>query len=537
MIAQIHFYGSITAAVLCFLIGFFVFLKNPKSKLFRIFFFMNFVLGFWFGANAFSMYFFEDFTVSLLWFRIAYISVPFTSVAFYHYFVRMFRKKINLLLGLYAISITEVVFVWLYDGIGKGATAIQNVGIVWKGMPLFSYFLLFGMLKFLIITGYVVVLFYREYKKETVALKKEQLKILTILYGLVIFGMLEWLVAFNIPLHGAWMIIPFWTAFYGYVIINYGFMGIETIAHKTIAWVIVSVCLMIPFLISIFLIRDWLRSLSLVNITLLALGCFYLFSWIKEKIQPKIDHFFHKRAYDYDKAIISLVETVSSKIELKEISHPLLICINNTLYPKGLGLLIITNGAFIVSGSKNLSKLKEGDVLFDMNDELFRIFLENKEIIIKGRNENDRNLENWMLDNDIELLVPIIVKNEVLGFLCMGKKENLKLYGDYDLRFLSGVGKSVGVFMKNSLLYSSLMLESRNEREKIEKIVEERTAELNRKNLELTKFNKIVEERTIELDQQNIKLTRFNKIAVDRELKMLELKKEIRLLKEKLLNQ
>ena len=93
---------------------------------------------------------------------------------------------------------------------------------------------------------------------------------------------------------------------------------------------------------------------------------------------------------------------------------------------------------------------------------------------------------------------------------------------------------SVHTTMEDLTGRKKIELEMQNIHDKLEKRVEERTAEISKSNALLRQ--EVVERKQIEekLEVKILELEKFEKIAVGRELKMVELKKKIKELEEKL---
>lgn len=221
---------------LCVLsMGIFILSKNRKSKVYIVFFWMTLVISLWFFGNALSMFYFNNFELALFWFKFGYTGVPFISVAYYHFYLVQFRDKKKVLYLLYTICILEVLYLWFLNDIKTGAYVLPNVGVIWRGMPPFSYFLLFSMVKYIAITGVTAISFLKEYKKENMFLKKKQLKFLTIVFSIAIMGGIEWLVSFDIPIHIGWLVIPLFVGSIAHAIIRYRLMDIKIVFSRTLA--------------------------------------------------------------------------------------------------------------------------------------------------------------------------------------------------------------------------------------------------------------------------------------------------------------
>ena len=103
--------------------------------------------------------------------------------------------------------------------------------------------------------------------------------------------------------------------------------------------------------------------------------------------------------------------------------------------------------------------------------------------------------------------LPLVIQGRVIGVLGLGSEASRDF--EKQSRFLEILATQAGLSLENALLFEKVEQHS----EELEERVRERTADLEKKTRELEKFNKLF---------------------VDRELRMVELKKEIKKLREKL---
>lgn len=487
-----HPYLSGLSAASLFLIGAFVLIKNTKSELYRIFFWMNFCVGFWFSGNVLSMLYFSELETSLFCFKVAYTTVPFICVTYFHFYLLQCKKKKRGLRFLYGICALEVAYLWLSQDIKTGAYVLPNVGVYWKGLPEFSYFLTFGMIKFLIISWATVVLFFNEYKKENSSIKKEQLKYLTIGSVVLAMGAVEWLVNFGIPLHFAWIVIPPFFGTMAYVIVRYKAMEIDTVIHRTILWTTTIFLLILPAVI-INIVLDKLISAHNAWIHFFASAIFLLlFVSYYNRLKPKIDHLFRRRKYDYQTILGRIAEMIATTINIEDLTRELLIGVCETMYLRNSALFVLAKDRtkFIPSGRWDYRKTEDlnqppeleiftGDKQKNLPDNFKELKIDNPvvEWLIKNQNilekvqaEANPKYEgikqealNWFKENDAELVVPLSFENKINALLCLGKKENLQLYNIKDLELLKKLGQDVGLTVFNALHYEDLI-----EKEKLE---------------------------------------------------------------------
>lgn len=230
--------GIVAASIL--LLGIFVLFKNSKSPLFRAFFWMTLTFFIWFFGNTLSMLYFDNLKLSFFWFKFAYTAVPFMGISYYYFCLTHLNKRGKIIHPLFLISLLEVICLWIFSDLDKASVyVLPNVGIVWKTMTPFSYFLVFGMIKYAVLTTLTAMTFFKAYKKETDFLKKKQLKLLSIIFFVLIFGAMEWLVAFSIPLHIAWTLVPFFIGIIAYNILKYQLMDIKLAIKRTFIYSVI----------------------------------------------------------------------------------------------------------------------------------------------------------------------------------------------------------------------------------------------------------------------------------------------------------
>lgn len=301
-LASVHYLNhpllSGMSALLILSIGIFVLSRDRKSELYRVFFRMTLVIGIWFLGNALSMFYFNNFKLTLFWWKFGYSGAIFIAISFYHFYLIYFQKKKNILYVLYFISILEVLYLWLpTTDIGK-VYLLPNVGLVWVRMTDFSYFLIFGMIKFIILFFIAAIFFLGQYKKASAPLKKQQLKYLTILSFVFIMGTSEWLPTFNIPLHIGWLLTPFIVSLIAYAILKHHLMDINIVIKKVFFYSI-GIALVSGLIISISLLSSWFVSkipgFSFWIVTLIAgAGAFIIgrLFWQKSKEVDKLKYEF-----------------------------------------------------------------------------------------------------------------------------------------------------------------------------------------------------------------------------------------------------
>lgn len=233
-----HPYLSGSIALSLLFMGIYVISKDVKSKLYQKFFFMCFFIWGWFFANAFSMYYHENFNLALLWFRIGYSSVAFMVLSFLEVAIAFLKKKRPRVLNLvYVYAVFEMIFVWLptsITGIETGLVFIKNAGSMWTVMDYYFYYMIIGMIKYIIISSIAAYLFYVEYKEEIDPVRKQHILLQFIPFLIIILGASEWLGIFGIPLHIGWVAAPPFVLVNAYMIMKYKRIMIEPLHESNV---------------------------------------------------------------------------------------------------------------------------------------------------------------------------------------------------------------------------------------------------------------------------------------------------------------
>lgn len=235
-LASVHYLNhpllSFLSGIAVFLLGLYVFLQDKKSKLFLVFLFLNLSISCWFWGNAISMYFFDDFSHALFWYKIGYIGVPFMSVFYYHFYLAYSEKQNKIVYLFYVMAVSEIIFLWFSNVAGNGAIFLKNVGIVYPEINAGAYLKIFGMVKYAVLSWITAISFFSDYKKESDLCKKQKLKYLTGIFFVLVLGIIEWVATFGIHLHIAWIAVPPFAFMMAYAILKYQLMEIRVIVKR-----------------------------------------------------------------------------------------------------------------------------------------------------------------------------------------------------------------------------------------------------------------------------------------------------------------
>lgn len=186
-----------------------------------------------------------------------------------------------------------------------------------------------------------------------------------------------------------------------------------------------------------------------------------------------------------------------------------------------------------VEAAKGLKKQTVRKTTIDLDKDIIQGIVEIKTALVFSELEETLPLKILFqqivekVGADIVLSIPMAIQNNLIGLINLGRKEFEEPFKQADFRFLYMMAEQVAMALQNANLY----------RKKIE-IEQLRVTERDRAEEALRKTNDEleakVEERTKKLKEETETLERINKLFIGRELKMKELKEEIKELKSKM---
>jgi transcriptional regulator with GAF, ATPase, and Fis domain len=163
-----------------------------------------------------------------------------------------------------------------------------------------------------------------------------------------------------------------------------------------------------------------------------------------------------------------------------------------------------------------------------LEESISGIAVKEKKIVKSWEIEKEKNFNPEILKLFLNkkfkniISIPLLYKEDVIGSINMFYKEKPE-YTDSDYKVLSGISSAIAMALKNAI-YISKIKEEMEMRKKAESKIKE----------DAEKLEEIVKDRTSELEEKNKKLKHFNDLFVNREFRIKELRDEVAALKAKL---
>ncbi|MFA5117079.1 MAG: histidine kinase N-terminal 7TM domain-containing protein, partial [Candidatus Omnitrophota bacterium] len=348
--------AAVLMTITAFSMALFIFAKGWKNKENLLWILFNVCVVLYSSGLFFSEVPINDIHRSYLWWRFAYLGIIFIPTIYYHFMtvvVGMERKRRFLISFFYAdcfiFLFLNFLTPWFFTE--KGLRYVLGRFYIVDSNPVWNVFLAMWIIQVLA-SMIEAILQYRYLPKA----KQDQLKYVII--GMIISyagGVTNYLPCFHFEVYpyGVYL-VPVYIILTSYAIIRYRFMEIDTVVHKTILWMTTSLWLIIPAYILFKITRQWIREMSTLWLTIFALAAFYVFLSYYRYFQPKIDHFFRRRKYDYQTILGKVAEKIATSINIEELARNLLTEICEIMYLRNSLLYILARNEmkYLVIGKK-----------------------------------------------------------------------------------------------------------------------------------------------------------------------------------------
>ena len=479
---SLNFYITVhfITAFISLLISCIVFLKNRRSVVnitLALLSFVIFLWAFFYGIWLLS----SNALQALFWSRMLNLSVTFVPVFLLHWllsFLGYDKKRKKLIVFFYVVTIIFALFSftnYYVAGVLKinqfpywpqmGWLYVLFLGIVWIPVFFYSVFLLTRAYK-------------RTYKTKSYLLRHQ---IIYILIGFVTgflggstnyFLMLGY--HFISPI-GSVLVVMF-PIFFSYAVVKHHLMDIKIVMRRYAVYLsslaaILLIDIGIEYLLSFFF-PQYINAANLI----ILIGSISVYPTIKEYFYYIANKYFFSSLYDSSKVIAGLSDKLRSTLEIKQIFKFIADTLIKSFHANAVGVLIYNKKEryYKVNYNQGFKIVKQEK--FARDEDMSKLFIEKNQLIILEdiRKEfKDNKTFKMLVKLGVKILVPLKVKNKIMGLIAIGKKESGDMYNDEDFKVLKVIGAQSAIALDNSLLYKETKTFSQKMAEKVKQATQE----------------------------------------------------------------
>ncbi len=498
--------GSLTLGIVVFtaiiniFLGLLVLLKNPSSATNRLITALAIIFSAWSVFNYFSL---NSVTAdaTLFWIRMVMVATaplgPTVALALKAFPSSELAINKKILYGL-LISTVIVSILALTPFVFSGVTLSPTIS------PTPNFGILFYVVLFIGSLIYGIVVTVKKYRKAK-GVSKLQFKYLFI--GVILTFALQVLtnfiavVLFNfsglVALGPSFSLI--FVGLISYAIIKHRLLDIRLALRRGLAQLLIAFTILAIFIVAGIMYAS-LNGLKFdTNLLFVFIFVAFLLSFIYDSVsyylRKATDKYLFTSLYTPSELLRELSIALNSTLDFEEVLKNVYGIINNNLHISSIAFAVKLQGRKNISnlfpqsdfaiyeyGDKN-KKLIMVSILADFlkNTEGAVVFEDLQRDLAEIEEVSKRKIYEWMTENEVGIVLPLKVKNEVIGAVMLGEKLSGDAFTSEDVDVLETFALQASIGIENILLF----MHSRDFGERLKIEVEKATAELKQKNKNL----------------------------------------------------
>ncbi len=503
MIAYITY---IPILILLIILGIFIYRKNSSSKVNRYFSYFILSIFLWVFALLFADTV-KEYDPALFWNKMAIIG-PSLIVYFFLLFAKVFptdegdfKKIYKLILVIPAL----IIIVLSPTSLNVEKIILRSWGAEVVVGPLYLFLLVYYVV-FLFLAFYILI---KKYKK-SMNLVRNQIRYIFLGMGISsILGLTTNLVLlfFNISQYSLLGPISmlFFIGFTTYAILRYRLMDIRVIIRRSAVFtslvlLITAIYAILAFILSLVFTDIFGVSSLILNGIVMAILVALGFEPLKKWLSEVTDSFLFKAEYKPQEVIAEFSDRLSSTLDLNTLTdfitqktESVFKCTRVSLFLLDKDENVYKQAAMAGINGENQTNTIDKELFARVFNFLHGQNLDKEIIAREELRKTNEQMQNKVLDSllaemdkyEVNLIVPIYVKNELVGLLFYGDKKSGDVYSNEDIRMLQIIASQSGVAMQNARLYQ----EQKNFAVKLTEEVDKATKELKVANAQLKKLD------------------------------------------------
>ena len=445
--------SSLLTGIISLVLGSFVYLKNPKRGVNITWFLMCLSAGIWsLGVGiAFLLY---DKNAVIFWHRIHDMSAIFIPVFFVHFVHNLLElrdKRRNILKFLYSFAIILASFgfskYFIKDVVPKLVFRFYPV----PG-PLYVVFFIF----FIICVIYGEFLIISNFKSLS---KSKKLQVKYVCIGLTIGfagGITNFFPIFNLPVYpfGNYLIILY-TFFVSYAIVRHHLMEIEVIIKKSpvfagmfsfVFGVVVTVAM---------LVSQVFGGGGIVSLAISALIITFTLRPIESWLINTTDKYLFQKKYEYKQILKTFIDEVITVLNLDEVINSTLELLDKTVHPY-TSCIFILNKVEDKYQLYNSFGLENKSIAFSSDSKLITLLKKSHNPAVIKQVDGIIGVSPEIIPemNSLKavLVLPLMLHDDLIGFISLGRKKSEEEYAKEDLDILLDLARTESIAVGNAQL-------------------------------------------------------------------------------------
>lgn len=275
-----------------------------------------------------------------------------------------------------------------------------------------------------------------------------------------------------------------------YSVVKHGLFDVKLAIVRSVTYSLVIGTLAILYLICAFAFsaifeRNFPNSTQSINGLIISLFLALVFQPIKSFFDKVTNKIFYKDNYNTDDFFARLSKSLTHTTDLRGLLERAANEIGHTLKSEQAFFFINTiDGHYISAGTIHHKILPKEDV-----NHLDKIQLKNHEILVASSRDPNDSIRRLMISHRIEIILPLILSGETIGYLCLGD-HLVSGYTGRDMKVLSTISDELTIAIQDALAVQEI----REFNITLQQRIENATKELRTSNLMLRRLDKAKDE-------------------------------------------
>lgn len=279
-----------------------------------------------------------------------------------------------------------------------------------------------------------------------------------------------------------WIFLPtalvlFIPVSFGFSIFKYRILDTEFIVKKGLVFGIITAFIVGIYLLLVFVLNSLLSQFLPENKQLLTIALIivvtFSFDYVNKRAKDFVDKQFYRERYNYRKSLLLFSEELPYLDNVRKIIEKIGSSVKETMGIDNLNVWF-KDRDFNEILQTEFEKVYENEKLIykdNLYDEAFSsLFIRNKEprlindVLLQELKIND-NYKEIILKEKFALLIPIFIKDVLIGTMNFGEKPSGKAYSDEDIDLLKTLASQAAIAFENSRLQKEKVLKQVMEEE------------------------------------------------------------------------
>lgn len=352
----------------------------------------------------------------------------------------------------------------------------HDFGFFPKGGALYPFFAIMS----LFVTIYVVLLLYRAIICEKKGMRKNKLKYM--LAGFGIMGLLNALnvlpiLGFSIYPPGNFSFIPM--VIFGFGLFKHDLLDTGILIRKGLIYSILTSFLTGGYALIIIAADNLLSEYDFAGSIYFSICFFFfiaiIFGPVKTKIQVLVDRIFLKGKYDYQQTIKRISRLITSVLDVEGISKQITHTVSQSMKIDNVNIFLFHP---LDNEFKNLSNKTSSSYAVPLVFEPTSFIAETlrkslkpiyrSRVINKGNTPNSEGLISELGALKAEIIIPMIYKGDLNGFLSLGEKHSGDVFTSEDVDLLETLAGQTSLAFENAVAYGKIAELNKNLEKKVD---------------------------------------------------------------------